>query len=130
MSEGTIIDAKMHPPIVKYLDYEVQGWSGGDLIASFPVHLASPRLLKAMKDAGLEGFSAYPAESYRVSINEQVMTEFEGSYVLDFRWFKMGEGEAPDIYLTEGFLLGFSDRAWEVIYEFDASNCAVERVTE
>ncbi|WP_165824445.1 hypothetical protein [Tsukamurella pulmonis] len=130
--EDTAVDATVHPPIVEYLDYEVQGWLGDDLITSFPVHLVSPRLLEAMQRAGLRGFSEQPSSKYTISIDEQLLLlegeDVKNSYVLEFKWISVGEGLDPDLFLTEGFLLGLSDKAWQVISDFNVSNGVVERL--
>lgn len=52
----------------------------------------------------------------------------KNSYVLEFKWISVGEGLDPDLFLTEGFLLGLSDKAWQVISDFNVSNGVVERL--
>ena len=44
LGNETIIDKNYHPPIVKKLHYEFNGWLGDDILESFPCFIVSERL--------------------------------------------------------------------------------------
>lgn len=127
LGENTVLDPSSHPPVVSKLEYEIAGWLGDDLITSFPVYLVSPGLLRAIEEAHLSGYFVNP--NSEVTVNEQVVDDFSGSDVLEFKWIEIeGKYGESDLFLTDDFLLGLSDTAWQVFSKFNLSHCDVEPI--
>jgi hypothetical protein len=120
----TDLDTSVHPPIVHKLHYEVAGWLGDDLLESFPVFLASPRLITAISDAGLTGTTTRPALVTLLPGTEELIDPA----VLDFQWlYVTGEPGQDDLGLDETARLVVSDRALDVMRtQGQLDNCEVE----
>lgn len=52
-----------HPPIVTHLHYEFEGWSGDDLLTTFPEFIVTENLARALERSGLTGFRLTPVET-------------------------------------------------------------------
>ena len=49
------IDRSRHPPVVTRLHYEFSGWSGDDLVETFPCFLVTQALADAIARSGMRG---------------------------------------------------------------------------
>jgi hypothetical protein len=46
-----------HPPVVELLHYEFSGWSGDDLLTTFPCYIVTERLKENIETNGLTGIN-------------------------------------------------------------------------
>lgn len=65
LGPGTDIDRSTHPPVVRHLNYEVDGWLGDDLLETFPCFVVTARLAGALAASKLSGFQLSLAEVTR-----------------------------------------------------------------
>lgn len=108
----TDLDTSVHPPVVHELHYEVASWLGDDLLESFPIFIANPRLINAINDAGLTGATTRSALVTLLPGTEDVIDPA----VLDFEWLHVtGEPARDDLGVDEIGRLVVSDRAIEVL---------------
>ncbi|BDD84621.1 hypothetical protein TPB0596_43840 [Tsukamurella pulmonis] len=123
LGDESVLDTSVHPPLVHRLHFVVAGWLGDDLIQSFPVYLMSPRLLAALRTAGLTGFSVNP--HCRIAFDEQVGEELDNADILTFEWIDVHGTAADDLRITEDLLLEVSDRAWDTLSRFSVNHCEI-----
>ncbi|MEO8502143.1 MAG: hypothetical protein ABI565_14580 [Vicinamibacteria bacterium] len=124
LGEHSLLDASVHPPIVKRLHYHFQGWLGDDLVQSFPVFLVSDRLRRAMEAAKLSGGSFDDAE---VSVAEDFGAVSMGRSLPGFSWLKVtGIAQRDDLGVAgDDYCLVVSEGALNCMRRFALENCAV-----
>jgi hypothetical protein len=49
------MDVSTHPPIVKKLHYEFDGWLGDAILASFPIFIVTDGAMQALQSIGATG---------------------------------------------------------------------------
>lgn len=52
-----------HPPIVTHIRYDFEGWSGDDLLTTFPEFIVTENLARDPERSGLTGFRLTPVET-------------------------------------------------------------------
>ncbi|WP_218572243.1 hypothetical protein [Pseudomonas sp. MN1F] len=57
LGDWTVLDASVHPPIVRSLQYEFDDWRGDQFLESFPCFIVTEVIAAAIKEAGLSGCS-------------------------------------------------------------------------
>ncbi len=122
--EGTVADTSSHPPIIKILEYKFDGWSGDDLLTSFPCFIVSDRLAREIASSNLNGY-----ELAQVDITKS--DEFEELYpnakLPKFKWFQItGSVNKNDFAINEKLRLVVSNSAFEVLNRFNIKHCEVE----
>jgi hypothetical protein len=123
LGPGTVLDRSRHPPGVSELEYVLDDADTDDLIESFPVFLVTERLAARLADGTFAGFILEPAT---VQPGPEPAAAAPGSY----RRLVPVEGAAaqPDVWLTDEYRLGVSDRLMEALREFDLRRCDVFRL--
>lgn len=53
--DQTLADLSVHPPIVRRLHYEFDGWLGDELLESFPVFIVTERLAQRIQEKNASG---------------------------------------------------------------------------
>jgi hypothetical protein len=109
----TILDRRVHPPIVSKLHHQFDGWLGDQILESFPCFLVTESLLKDLESKNMTGI-----ESADVEIS--VGPEFDESSVVKqlpkFMWLKVSGGAGQDDFgIGPEFRLVVSARALQVI---------------
>lgn len=61
----SIVDRSVHPPIVSFLEFEIEGWLGDELLAGFPCFIATLPLEAEIKANNLTGVRFLPVEITR-----------------------------------------------------------------
>ena len=62
LGEHTVMNQSTHPPKVSRLHYEFDGWSGDQLLTSFPCYIVTKELADKISHIGLTGFELGPVE--------------------------------------------------------------------
>lgn len=98
--DNSIIDVTVHPPVVTRLHYVFDGWSGDDLVESFPCFLVTKWLAKELENEGLSGFSLDDVE---VSKSETFLELYPDVVLPKFFWLKISGAAGIDDF---GFVSG------------------------
>lgn len=124
LGDHTILDARVHPPIVSTLHYEMDGWFGDAILRSFPVYIVTEAARQGLVDAGLTGMDFAEVE---VTTSEEFRELFPGLELPPFVWLKpTGEAGQDDFGTVPNARLVVSDRALKVLRTFGIENALVE----
>ena len=123
LGSRTQMDCSVHPPSVKRLHYELEGWLGDDLVQSFPCYLATKKLhatLAAIHPAGLSFAAA------DVSASESFKDQNPGVTPPEMTWLKVhGAPGKDDFGLTADARLVVSERILKHMRTAQLSHCDV-----
>lgn len=124
LGDHTEIDTEVRPPVVKSLEYRLEGWLGDELLESFPCFIVTESLAERIRDSKLSGFSLAP-------ITVTTSPEFEELYTKIslpvFLWLKIkGQAEVDDFGLTPDFRLVASQRAMDTLSEAQINHADIE----
>ena len=120
LGEKTVINTKVHPPIVSKLDFVFDGWLGDDIIECFPCFLISENLKKKLEQVKLAG---YIIDECELSISQLFMQVHPGLKLPKFYWFKItGQKDNADFWLSDKHNLIVSDAALNVLKSCNLSN--------
>jgi len=126
LGKGTVIISNVHPPIVKKLNYEFDGWLGDDILESFPCCIVSERLKDRLV---LENLSGIKFEDVTITKSERFYELFPVKELPKFYWAKIvGKKNVDDFYIGEDLRIVISERAYEIIGLFNVSNALFENV--
>jgi len=119
----TEADTSQHPPLVQKLHYEFEGWSGDELVTSFPCFLVSDGLGKSIQNEKLGGFSLAAAE---VTASPEFREISPNKELPLFWWLKIdGVAGQDDFGISENHRLVVSERALQILQKHNISQCGV-----
>ena len=128
IGEDTVFDTRVRPPRVEgTLYYEIDNWSGDDLITSHPRFLVTEKMAAILTSSGLGRFEIRGVEIvYGEGAYERLrlygLSEFPA-----FRWlFVTGTAGQDDVGLTPRGRLVVSDAALQVFRQGNLDMCGVE----
>jgi hypothetical protein len=122
--EGTIADTSTHPPIIKKLEYKFDGWSGDDLLTSFPVFIVSEPLSKELESSNLSGYELAPVE---ITKSEEFEELFPSTVLPNFKWLKItGTVGENDFAINQELRLVVSKSAFNLLSRYKLKGCEVE----
>lgn len=116
------VDRSVHPPLVKKLHIEFEGWLGDDLITTFPIYAVTDRLKKAIETANLTGIYF---ESIEMSVSETFIEIYENKILPLFFWAKINGGLGEDFYLQNGYNLIVSENALSILKNNNLNNAEI-----
>jgi hypothetical protein len=123
--EGTIADTSTHPPIIKKLEYQFDGWSGDDLLTSFPCFIVSERLVNKMESSDLTGYEIAPVE---ITKSEKFKELFPNTELPNFKWLQVkGIVKKDDFAINKKLRLVVSETAFNLLNKFNMKQCDVEK---
>ncbi|MGQ0846271.1 MAG: hypothetical protein ACT4QF_19280 [Sporichthyaceae bacterium] len=125
LGENTVMDTSIHPPLVRKLHYVFAGWSGSDVVESFPVHLVSDKLARALLETQLSGFELAAVE---VSKDEQFERFFpdEASTLPEWHWLRLTSADqSKDVWRDDDAQLCLGERARRVFEAFNLNDCEI-----
>lgn len=122
--DGTELDNSVHPPIVKKLNYEFEGWHGNDIVESFPCYLVTESLKISIEQKGLAGVKFANVE---VTTTDTFRELYPNIHLPQFYWMKI-EGKLceDDFGLAEDLRLVISSRVAKVLESFNISEAEFE----
>jgi len=121
--KGTIADTSCHPPVVSKLTYQFDGWSGDDLLTTFPCFIVSSTLAKLLAASRLSGFELASVEATKSDLFSELYPERE---LPNFEWLKItGSIGTADFALNQSHRLVVSNAAFAVISQTNLSQCEV-----
>lgn len=113
-----------HPPIVTHMHYEFEGWSGDDLLTTFPEFVVTDRLAAALESSTLTGFRLGSVEVSAGGMWEQMYADRP---LPPCRWLQVsGKACQADLGKTALADLVVSPAALELLRGFTLSACTVQ----
>ncbi len=124
LGEKTEIDTSKHPPIVKKLHFEFEGWVGGHLITTFPCFLISKDLINLLKNkTGIE------TENCKITFNSDFPVNKRK--IPKFKWLKVfGKPGIDDFGISKDFNLVVSESVLNLIKEKLGKSCTIKKYSE
>jgi hypothetical protein len=114
----TILDPSVHPPVIQRLHYEFSGWSGDDIVESFPCFIVSEALAHAISETGLSGVRFADVLVTKDVQFERFSPEI-ASTLPSWKWLQpVGVPNIDDFWQDETARLCVSDRAYAVLSGF------------
>jgi hypothetical protein len=124
LGEGTVMNRSVHPPDVKLLHYNFDGWLGDVLVESFPCFIVTVEAVKK-----LQGLPATGVDfgDVRVTKSAQFQEIHPYQTLPEFKWLKViGKAGREDFGLASDFRLVVSDRVLHVLRSLGLSNALIE----
>lgn len=124
LGESTELDNSVHPPIVKKLHYEFEGWLGNDMIESFPCYLVTENL---RRDIEKKGFSGINFSDVIITVSEEFKDLYPTRTLPNFYWMKIeGKEGVDDFGLSEDYRLVISSQVQELLSFYNLSEADFE----
>jgi hypothetical protein len=122
--EDAIVDRSVHPPVVSYLQYEMDGWLGDALLEKFPIFIVTEEAKRNLLKSGVTGADFATAD---VTTSEQFRELYPDRDVPPFVWLKPnGKAGQDDFGIAPDGRLVASDRALDVLRKFGIENALIE----
>ena len=124
LGDNTVLDTSVHPPRVEHLHFEIDAWTGSDLIGRFPVLLVTDRLAESLTRSGFSSFElrsaevtfAPEAEEFRAAAGIGTFPTFHCLHVT-------GTPGRDDLGTTPQARLVVSDRALALLHDHNLTHC-------
>lgn len=124
MGQGTVMDRSVHPPAVSRLVYEVDGWFGDVVIATFPCYLVTEEAKRALLDIG---FSGATFADVTITISDNFREVYSDVKLPPFVWLKViGRAGRDDFGIGRNFRLVISERVLDVLDELGIPNADIK----
>ena len=124
LGNETIIDKNYHPPIVKKLHYEFNGWLGDDILESFPCFIVSERLKNEIIKKNLKGIVF---EYVKITKSEEFIYLYPKTELPNFYWAIInGKFGTDDFIIANDYRLAINEKALQVLNLFNLKNAILE----
>ncbi len=124
LGKGTVMNRKVHPPDVKKLDYEFEGWLGDVLLESFPCFIATIAAVTELRQLSATGVQF---DDVRVSKSAKFQEMYQHRALPEFKWLKvLGRPGIDDFGLGRDFRLVVSDRVLNALKPLGLSNAVIQ----
>ncbi len=125
--EGTVADTTCHPPIVKSLVFEFDGWLGDSIITSFPCYLVTEGLAQSINHTKLSG---YHLAECTITQSEAFNELYPNKNLPGFLWLQVvGEFGVDDFGIGNDLRLVVSAAALSTLKEHFLNNCEIEEIS-
>ncbi len=109
---NTVLDNRVHPPIVHKFHYDIDVWIGDVLITSFPCYLVTKEAERELLNIGVSGVAFADVE---VTASELFRRLQPKTKLPDFVWMKIhGQPGQDDFRIAPNHELVFSERSLDV----------------
>ncbi|EGQ9760702.1 hypothetical protein FWP30_25060 [Vibrio parahaemolyticus] len=113
----------VHPPIVKKLHLEFDGWLGDDLLETFPCFLVSEHLATALVASKLSGYNLEAVELSTSDMFQELQSE---RCLPRFSWLQItGHSDKDDFSVSEKGILLVSRKAMQLLQKFQLTNADI-----
>lgn len=124
LGKGTVMNRDVHPPDVKKLDYEFDGWLGDVLLESFPCFIATIDAVTKLQRLPVTGVQF---DDVRISKSVQFQDMYPNQVLPKFKWLKvLGRPGLEDFGLGRDFRLVVSDRVLNALKPLGLSNAVIQ----
>lgn len=79
----TMMDLSFHPPVVKRLHYEFDGWLGSEVLEAFPCYIITDNVAGIFAASELQGFSM---EEVIISVSQEYRDWYGNRPLPEFLW--------------------------------------------
>jgi hypothetical protein len=118
------MDVSTHPPIVKKLHYEFDGWLGDAILASFPIFIVTDGAMQALQSIGATGVTFDEVE---VTTSNEFRDLYPDQSLPTFVWLKpLGRAGQDDVGVAPDGRLVISQRVYDVLDDIGIPNALVE----
>lgn len=116
LGERTILDTSYHPPKIEKLEYRFDAWLGDDILETFPCHIVTIELAKAIRENSLTGISFLDV---KISKSDFFLEEYPDLKLPEFQWLLIyGTAGTDDFGLSKDYRLVISDLALSILKKF------------
>ncbi|MEQ1810610.1 MAG: hypothetical protein ABL889_11830 [Terricaulis sp.] len=120
LGEHTIMDRRVHPPIISRLHYHFDGWLGDAILETFPSFIVTQKAQEALLAEGISGIAFDRVE---ISVSDAFQELYPGRQLPKFVWLKPeGKVGHEDVGTVEDGRLVVSQRALDVLSGLGISN--------
>jgi len=124
LGERTKMDCSVHPPIVKGLHYQFEGWLGDAILESFPAFIVTEEAKESLLAMGATGATF---DDVDVTITDQFEELYPNRKLPPFTWLKPeGKAGQDDIGAAADGRIVVSQRVLEVLCNLGIPNALVE----
>jgi len=124
IGRSSIIDTSFHPPIVKKLNFEFDGWLGDDLIETFPCFIVSENLKNRIHQSKLTGFKFNDVE---ITKSDTFNELYENKTLPNFYWLQItGKAGQHDFGIASDFRLVVSSDALFIMKQTRIEQATIE----
>jgi len=124
IGKQSVIDASRHPPLIKKLNFEFDGWLGDDIIESFPCFIVSDSLKNKIEQEKLTGFEIDEVE---VTVSNTFDDLHGDKRLPKFHWLKAtGKAGQHDFGIAKDLRLVISENALRVIRKTKIEHASIE----
>jgi hypothetical protein len=124
LGEHTVMNVKVHPPLVSRLHYSFDGWLGGAILTSFPCYIVTIPAQRALSALGATGMTFDQVEVSRSGLFEDM---HPGRQLPEFVWLKVnGKPGKDDFGMAPDHRLVVSQRVLELFKELGLGDADVE----
>ncbi len=125
--EGTDADTTCHPPKVKSLVFEFEGWLGDSIVTSFPCYLVTERLAQSISHAKLSG---YELAECTITKSDTFKALYPNKELPNFLWLQVeGEAGVDDFGIGKDLRLVVSAAALSALKEHFLNDCEIEEIS-
>jgi hypothetical protein len=116
LGSESVLDNSVHPPIIKELHYEFDGWLGDDIIESFPAYLITERLKQEIEN---NSFTGYLISNVLITKSSLFNEIYPNKNLPEFHWLKVyGKAGVDDFGIGKGSRLVISKRVITTLTQF------------
>ncbi len=124
LGSNTVMNRRTHPPAVRRLHYEFEGWLGDALLESFPCFIVTATLGTAIQRANFTGVAVDEVE---ISTSETFNELQPQQRLPKFVWLQItGKAGRDDFGLSDQHRLVVSGSALRVLQSFPLDHCDID----
>ncbi|TIV24700.1 MAG: hypothetical protein E5V74_01315 [Mesorhizobium sp.] len=128
LGDHTILDNRVHPPIVHKLHYEIEGWFGDALVTTFPCFLVTEEAKQALLNMGISGANFADAE---ITVSDEFHELQPGQHLPEFVWLKVdGRAGHDDFGIASNYDLVISQRVLDLFERLGIPSAVIEPFNE
>ena len=122
LGAGTALDATVHPPVVRSVEYVLDAPTSQDILESFPVYLVSNDIAAQLARASLRGFVLRDA---RITVSREYLDEFGNAQHKDYQWLYPTPDLAADCWIDDQLRLCVSGAMMDVLATGTLDACTI-----
>lgn len=125
LGKDTQMDASIHPPLVKKLHYEFDGWLGDDILEAFPCFIVTAKLRTGIENNRLTGVSFL---ELKATTSDTFKELHPNKKLAPFYWMKInGQAGIEDFGLAKDYRLVVSAKAFALLTQFKINEADLEK---
>jgi hypothetical protein len=123
LGKNTVLDNSVHPPIVRKLHYQFDGWLGDILLESFPIFIITDNAIKELQSEGMAGLRS---EDLETTVSQQFRELYPQRLLPRFVWLQViGRPGHDDFGTDSSGRLVVSEAALQTLNRLGIKNAEV-----